>query len=361
MGKRAKRGSGSIFQRGDGRWVGQLTLGRDPVSGKLNRVTVYGCTLKEVQDKLQELRARPKDDQSEMQLKYFLDFWLCSVKHTLKDTSYESYESTIRNHIIPFVGLAKLSELTAMDVVKFYNQLEEAGRSSARKKWIAKVLRMALHAAVKLGMATRNVSIMVPMPKSRKYEANPLNESQVKYLLATIQNERLYPLFVLLLDSGIRIGEALALEWTDLEGDYIVIRKTLKRDGTIEVPKSEKSRRRVRLSPITVALLEQSKSTNPLMFPTKAGKRYTFQSIREIWYRIRTKVGFPTTRIHDLRHTHCCYLLLKGVNIKVISDRLGHSSIQVTLALYAHIMPGMEEQIVDLTTRLLTPGSSDQN
>jgi integrase len=191
----------------------------------------------------------------------------------------------------------------------------------------------------------------VPLPRVTRREIHPLTPEQVsQFLDATVLEGFYYPLYVLALDSGARWGELAALERgdVDLEAGTVSITKSLEESNgerRVKETKTKASRRRIKLSNFTVDVLREYLETKPgnRIFSTRDGGYLMHTHVSRAFRAHIKKAGLSGVRFHDLRHTMATLLLLAGVHVKVVSERLGHSRIQVTLDTYSHVLPSMQE------------------
>ncbi len=362
-----KRGNseGTIRKRkSDGRWEARLVL----VSGE--RKSLYTKTRQEaarvladaIRDREQGITASTERQTVEA----FLSSWLDTVKkHEVRPSGYARYVVDVRNHLIPGLGRHPLSKLTAQQVQAFYAQKLDDGYAAATVQHMHVALHGALDYAIGLGLVHRNVADMVKSPRIIRREMAILSEAQARSLLSAVQGERLEALIVLAISTGMREGELIALRWrdVDLENASLQVRRTLQRtlDGYAwEDAKTSHSRRRIALSDGTIEALRRHRAHQAeerlllgeawenldLVFPNPVGGRlsqFTFKT-RSWFGRMLRRAELPMIRFHDLRHTAATLLLARGVNPKVVSEMLGHSSVAVTLSLYGHVTPHMQKE-----------------
>jgi integrase len=168
----------------------------------------------------------------------------------------------------------------------------------------------------------------------------------MKALLKAAQGTDLYPLWALMATTGVRVGEALGLRWEDLDLDARTLRvnRTVYRGQTC-LPKTDSSRRTVKLSRVAAEALSQHPQQCEWVFPTSRGTTINVNNLRyRSWKQLLERAHLPSgTRIHDLRHSAATLLLSKGVPIKVVSEMLGHSDVSITLSIYAHVLPDMQD------------------
>lgn len=180
------------------------------------------------------------------------------------------------------------------------------------------------------------------IPRYEQEQGISLNVEQIRQVLLESKSSSYYHLIAFLLDTGARVGEAIALDWKDLYNGSVYITKTynaLNKGPKTTSNKTKRSKRRVTLSPQLNTLLEQNRglSSDPL-FPAPEGGRVNLPNMyRRFWNPLQKKLGFRV-RIHDLRHTHATTLLNAGIDPRVVSARLGHASVVTTLTIYDHLI-----------------------
>ena len=370
MSRKRGNGEGSIYQRKDGRWVGQYLV--YTAKGPKYRY-LYSKTRQDVAKKLTKAMADRDGglvfDAGALTLGEYLDRWITdSVRDTVRQRTWERYESIVRVHIKPALGGVKLKALTPTHVRGLYREKLDAGLASRTVQYIHTTLHKALKEAVADGLIPRNVTEAVKAPRAKGKEINALSPAQARAFLeaASEANDRFEALYVLAVTAGLREGELLGLRWDDLDLDAgtLSVRRTLSeaRSGRFfEAPKNGKGRS-IRLTKQTVeALRSHRKRQNEqrlglgtlwqdkgLVFPAQAGtpmnaKNLTARSFKPLLER----AGLPrTVRLHDLRHTCATVLLGKGVHPKIVQELLGHATIAITLDTYSHVLPNMQGEAV---------------
>jgi integrase len=364
--KRRGRGEGSIyFDEARQLWVSQVSLGRDPVSGKRRRQTVYGASKQEVRQKLLEMQqaAAQFGPPTRMTVKTFLDLWLSHVKPGLRKGTCANYQAAVNKYLAPRLGDLELRDVSALTIARLHQALAGAGASAQRCRYVAARLRQALSYAVQVELLPSNPALRVKLPRGADAEVTPFQMHELTAILDAAKGGDFYALVVLGVDSGARIGELLALEWPDFDAaaGELSITKSLDRlaAGT-HPPKTRAGRRRVLLAPETVAALGAHRArlaaggyAGPLLFPgrTRRGPMVYTNFLARDWYPLLERAGVPRRGVHSLRHTCATLLLQAGVNVKVVSERLGHASVQITLKTYAHVMQTMQ---ADAAARMST-------
>jgi integrase len=284
------------------------------------------------------------------------------------------YEMLLRVHVVPTLGTTALSRLGPQQVQAFYAGRLEAGLSSTSVRHIHNVLHRALDAALKLGLVQRNVTELIDPPRMRHHEMSVLSPAQVRTFLATAKEDRFYALYVLALTTGMRQGESLALTWQeiDLDGARLNVRSTLQpvKGGGIALapPKTTQSRRSIALTSFAVealrdhqrrqeierAKLGEAWFDHGLAFPDTIGRPVEGINLLHRNFRpMLERTGLPRIRFHDLCHTATTRLLGKGIHPKIASEMLGHATVAITLDIYSHVMPHMQEQVAAAMDALL--------
>ena len=296
----------------------------------------------------------------------YLDQWLQDVQDTVRRSTFERYGELVELHVTPALGRIKLKSLTPAHARWFYRERLNSGLAPATVHKIHAVLHKALKAAVSDGLIPRNAAAGVKLPRIANEEINPLTAEEARRLLETTKgtSDRLEALYVLALNTGMRQGELLALRWDDLnlERGILRVRRTLTRQNRSFVlgePKTKNSRRTIRLTAAAVdtlrahlarQLVEMERvgslyQPGGLVFATETGTIINPSNLRNRSFKpLLRQAGLPSIRFHDLRHTCATLLLGKDVNLKIVSEMLGHSSISITLDIYSHLLPDMQEK-----------------
>jgi integrase len=345
--RRRGRGEGSIYRRKDDRWVGQYEVG-----GK--RRYVYGKTRKEVACKLTKAVADGNEglifDSDHLTVAQYLDRWLDSIRDTVRESTWVRHEINVRVHVKPALGRVRLGKLNPLQVQSFYRCKLDQGLSAASVLKIHSTLSKSLKQAVRWRLVPLNVCMAVVLPRITKPEIQPLDAQQMKALLRAAQGTDLCALWVLMVTTGIRVGEALGLRWEDLdlEARKLRVNRTVYR-GQACLPKTDSSRRTIKLSRLATEALRQYPQQCEWVFPTSRGTTIDVNNLRyRSWKQLLECAHLPCeTRIHDLRHSAATLLLAKGVPIKVVSEMLGHSDVSITLSIYAHVLPDMQDSAAE--------------
>jgi integrase len=360
-------------RKSDGRWEGRITFDGKPFS-------VYGETRQEAQGKL-ELAKRQREQgiprlDERQTVEQYLRSWLANYEATVRYDTWRRASQYVELHIIPVIGRVRLARLTAQQVQALYADRMSKGLSPSTVRHLHAVLHKALKSAERLGLVARNVASAVDAPRMRHHEMRCFSREEARRLLAETEasGDRLHALYTLAVSTGMRLGELLALRWkdVDLERDVLRVTATLKRDKEDQwvwtEPKTRRSRRQIALSPVAVAALRAHRarqreerlkvgaawSDYGLVFCTEAGTPLYGGNVYRAFKRLQARAGLPEIRFHDLRHT-CATMLLAGrVNPKVVSEMLGHASVAITLDIYSHVLPDMQQDAAVVMGSLLT-------
>ncbi|MGB8344694.1 MAG: site-specific integrase [Ktedonobacteraceae bacterium] len=360
--KRSVHGGGSVFLRSDGRYGAKFKVEE---TGKWKYL--YGDTEKEVTEKLQQAFYEQKQGilatGPKQKLETYLTYWLDVVKKPeLRRTTYARYRIHIYKHILPRLGQVPVQKLTPQQVQSLYSDLQET-QSAGSIRMLHSILHEALDNAVRWNIVSRNICDAVTPPKPGKHEAQTLTPDQARKLLATVKGHDLEALLIVALTTGMRHGELLALKWQDidLESSSLQVRRTvsfLAGQGYKETePKTDRGRRRILLPQIALEALKQHRihqreaklqageawQNLDLVFSNAHGYYMHSNNLRRLFRALLKQAELPEMRFHDLRHSAATLLLSMGVHPKVVQEILGHSNISVTMDVYSHVLPSMQD------------------
>jgi integrase len=380
MAKAKRRGNneGSITRRKDGRYVARITIGRDPATGKLKRVSFYAETRQEVANQLakalNEFNRGSFVAPHKLTLGDWLDTWLHEYKEpSVRPVTYDSYAMMIRYHLKPTLGHIPLKDLRPDQVQRFYNAKRNAGLSARTVRYIHTILHGALKQALKNQVLVRNVSEATTLPGGKIRKMRPLNLEEVRQFLTAVKEDRLFPAIFLALGTGLRRGELLGARWCDLDLDVGVlhVQQTLVRVGNhdaneddrktrliFQEPKTEHSRRTIPIPEDIIEALKHHKvrqaqerllmgeayENHGLVFCQANGQPIDPRNFTRSFERLLQQAGTPRIRFHDGRHTFATLMLELGEAPKTVQTMLGHTKIATTLDIYSHVSIDLEKK-----------------
>jgi integrase len=361
--RKRNAGEGSIFQReSDGRWCGVLNLGWD--KGRRKRKYFYGTTAAEVQEQLLKARSDharglPVAVDRQTIEKYLANWLEQTLRANAKVRSYESFSTIIRKHIVPDIGPVRLDKLTPQQVQSLLNAKIKAGLSAQTVVNIRTVLRSALAQALKWGLVARNAAALVDPPRIVRPTAYALKADESRALLEAARGQQFEAIYLLALTLGMRRGEILGLSWAEIDFENRILRvsqalQRLETGLSITEVKTERSRRSLAMPESVVRTLKTRRARQleerlkggskwqetGLVFTNPNGGPLEPITLHRDYKRLLKAANLPVaTRFHDLRHSAASLLLAEGVQLRVIMELLGHSSIALTANTYSHVMP----------------------
>ena len=375
MSKRRANGEGNIRKRKDGRWEGRYTAGYDPESGKRIIKNVLGKTQAEVKEKLKTAISESQKLDVSKSGTYTVASWVRTwyevyAEPRIRPNTKAYYTNYIENHIIPGIGSIPLDKLTTIQIQRFYNNLQKSGRVQRKNfpplkdaslsprvvRGVHTLLHNCLEQAVAERLILTNPAQGCKLPQLEKKEMKILPQEKIGLYLAEAEKRGLLAAFYLELTTGLRRGELLALQWTDLdvESKTLSITKQVNRiNGELVVspPKTRNSVRTLALPQQAVDLLiaeHKKHPRNPYLFPSpKTGTMYDPDAFRRTHDKILKAIGAEHIRFHDLRHTFATLSLKSGVDVKTLSGALGHYSAGFTLNTYTHATAQMKQDAAD--------------
>ncbi|USK86144.1 site-specific integrase [Peribacillus asahii] len=296
---------------------------------------------------------------------YLLNQWLEDKQTKVKKQTLKTYRWIVEKHIVPSLGHIEMNQITPMAIQKLYNRLtKDRILSDENIQKVHTLINDSLKKAERWGVILRNPASLVDRPKAEKKEISVWNVQEVQTFLKYAKDyNRYYIAFLLALTTGMRQGEILGLRWKDIDFSQGCLRitQTLSVDGKELLPytKTRAGTRTVDLPDETIdALLIHKKIIDKeklevgidqyqdygLVVCTSTGTPTNKSNIRRTFKAIIQKAKLPKIRFHDMRHTHATLLLLQGVNPKIVSERLGHADVRITLDTYSHLLPSMQKE-----------------
>lgn len=354
--------AGQIDKRGDQKYMVRVFLGRDPDTGKrryLNKM-VHG-TKKHAEQTLTAL-LRAKDTNTlalpvKMSLNTLLDRWLeTAVKPRVSERTHRDYTWKAKHYIRPEFGERLLASIKPYDIQALYAGMLGRGLSPKTVRHCQNIMHNAFEQAIRWQLVNTNPAQHVDLPKQQHKEMLAMNELEAGRFLVAAESDTLHALFALLLGTGLRPSEAAGLKWSDLNavsGTLSVQRTVVRPKGggwRFDHTKTKRGRRTLALPAGLVTTLLSHKDAVPysehgLMFPTAQGEALEMNNVRNRNFAaVQERAGLKGFNLYSLRHTHATLLLLAGVHPKVVSERLGHATISITLDTYSHVLPNMQQE-----------------
>lgn len=362
-----RRSRGQLQSRGANRWLCRVYLGLNADEKRQYTSKTVRGTRTEAERVLSRMITdadggllTPRTGHT---VEEFLTEWL-DQKRNIADRTRNTYAFAIEKRIAPYIGRTKLEELSPRQISTLYSTLEQEGLSPRSIGQAHAVLRTALRQAVKWEVLRRNPLDAVEPPRQKQREATIWTPEEAERFLRAAEGHTYRALYTVLLTTGIRPQEALALEWDDLdlEDGWLHVRRAVTTDEN-RVPvvgetKTDKSRRAVALPALTVVVLREYRQAarakmlrtglrHALVFHNKHGGIDCHSRITRQFKRLVKSASLPEIRLYDLRHSHLSHLLLAGTDLKLISSRAGHSTITLTANTYCHVLPESERQMAD--------------
>lgn len=372
MAKKRGAGEGTVSRRKkDGRWTGAITVGVD-TNGKRIRKWFYGDTRGEVVRQLARLQNQKLDGvlrgTDQTKLGDYLDGWI-ETDTRLSPTTRLRYSDLARLHINPRMGGMKITNVSAATIEAFMGALVKAGVGQETRLKCYSVLHRGFQRLVKQRRLFIHPCAGVDRPRVERIKRPSLDADQSEDLLTAVKNHRLAAIFMLAITTGMRQGEIFGLQWddVDLARGIITVKHSLeeiKGKLRLKPPKSAAGLRSVKLSKLAVDALqerwamamEEDAAGVPFVFCDTQGNPLRKSNFRRReWAAAKKAAGLPEgLRFHDLRHTNASLLLKSNVHVKVVSERLGHSDIRLTLNTYSHILAGMQDTAADAFDNLFS-------
>jgi integrase len=383
--------------RRHGKGWGWFFSAPDPATGKRRFYSRNGFpTKKAAQEALSAELARFHNgafvEPSKLTVQAFLlEQWLPAVEGRLRPSTRANYKTNLQVHIIPALGALKLQRLTAPRIAAFYSELLADGRRDGKGlapktvRNIHALLHRALKDATRWGYVPHNRADDVDPPHGASPERQVWSPEQLRAFLTHVRDDRLYALWILVATTGMRRAELAGLRWSDIDFTRARLTPRLPRVAVnYQVHESDtktpSGRRSLALDPATLKALGEHRrrqaeeravielaDPNDLVFTWPDGRPlhpdlitdwFQRHAKRVVWNQAgRTKVGLPPIRLHDVRHSYATAALAAGIPAKIVSERLGHANVQITLDTYSHVIPGLDEQAAATIARLILEGS----
>lgn len=385
--KRPKRdhGDGSITLRNDGKWTARIQIGTN-ANGKPKIKAFYGKTEAEVKRKLKDFKKNinnlPNKKVKDIALGTYILNWLYTYKkNNLKPLSLDRLESTIKNYIIPKIGYLKLTSINQDDIQDLFNEMYSKELSYSSIKKVRDALNSCFKHALIKDELIKNPVLGTSIPSYNQFMKKEIiyfNKEQITKIKEELfrkykTGKSVYShtdAYIVILNTGTRIGEALGLKWEDIDFQKktmfikrnIIMTKKRNANGEIEekgynlkvqdTTKTYSGQRIIHLNSSAIQSLQNIKNKNiknsEYVMINSKGKIIPPHNFDRTFYKVLKNIGIPQCGVHSLRHTFASMLFQKGVDVKTVSELLGHSDVSVTYNTYIHLIKEQKINAINL-------------
>lgn len=372
----AKRGNGegSISKRPDGRWQGQVSLGRNIITGKVTRKTIYGKTRKEVSDKIKIILSDQQRgfiaNNSKATFGDRINFWLYKKKKlSLNGNTWKAYETNCRLHIIPVFGDIEITKITKPMIQSFITEKSEILAPATIKK-IYSVMQQVFEDAVDEDIIIRNPARKIDLPKIKLLDIVPLTDKEMSAILSACYSSRIYPVVFVEYGTGLRRSEILGLTWDNIDFNkktlsvnkrYVIInaKPTLQYDT-----KTAASKLPISIPDSILEFLKSLPRTCDFIFPDKNGQPMDPNNFRRDFNKKVKQAreslkktdpnydGMKHVRFHDLRHNYASKLVALNIHQRLIQAQMRHSDSRTTNR-YSHVTLAGQSEVASILNESL--------
>lgn len=352
--RRARRGEGTVYySKAERRWIARFPLG--VVKGKRISERAKRRTEREARFELERFRRIHAAGVAPVTgtLDEYLEGWL-NLPREIEDSTLVSYRSHVNDYISPILGGIPVMRLRPADVdrliVSLHGKRGKRGKplSATTVRRIVTTLRIALNRAVNRGELAQNVARMVDLPRVDTRPVDAMSAAQADRLLEAVHGHWIEPLVRVLLGSGLRLGEALALN----QGDLFL------EEGFVRLRKSKTTIRAVPVSEDAVDALRLARTwaprrgdDQPVFYGPKTGDRLRSSTVSHALPLLLERAGLPRVTPHGLRHGAATLMVAGGVHMRVVAEQLGHRNPALTARVYAHVVPEVQREAVQALPR----------
>jgi integrase len=376
------------FKKRGASWYYWVELERGPGGERRQKSRGGFKTRKEAERAFGELRDEVRRgayvEPSKLSLNRFLEEeWLPSIVATVRPTTLRNYRDLYEAYVKPTFGRTLLVNVTPARLNGYYAELlangrraSEGGLSPKTVRNVHSMLHKALTDAVRWGHLSRNPASLAAPPKPARPEMKVWSPKQLRTFVEFTGDDRLAAAWLLLVTTGMRRGEVLGLTWEQLDfaNARLAVVQSMSvvnyHDVRLIQPKTSKGRRSIALDPTTLAALQAHRvrqleerlrwgeawHDHDLVFTRENGSLIHPQRMTSWFEQLARDAGLPKIRLHDLRHSYATAALAAGIPAKVVSERLGHASVMITLDTYSHILPSMQKDAASSVAKLILEG-----
>jgi integrase len=364
-----KERNGKIYVRKT--WIGEDRK-RHEKWERVDSKSDVKATLRRIENELEE---SPEALENRESLNAYLDKWLDAIAGKVGKKTHSDYSSLMRLYVRPALGKKNLTEIRPLDVQDLVSALQKRGLSARTVRYCHTVLSSAFKQAARWRLLVNNPAAYVELPKVRRQEMKSLSPENAQRFLAECEKDKHGVLLEFALITAMRPGEYLALQWRDMDLKKCtatiqrVLHRSRKGGGWwFGETKTPKSRRTIPFPSYLARQLEAHKiaqyeerlklggewENNDLVFCSEIGTPLFLRNVQRRHFKpILERAGLENIRTYDLRHSCATLLLAAGENPKVVAERLGHSSVVLTLDVYSHVLPSMQEAATDKLEKIL--------
>lgn len=372
MARRRGNNEGCIYQRKDGLWCAQVSL-----EGR--RLTKYGRTQKDCREWIKQTLAKIDGgltyEGTQLTLERFVESWLNGKKLSRRPGTVHSYRRIAERDFLPTLGKLRLKDILPGHIKQLYANMQSEGKGARTIQLAHMVLHCALKQAVREGILGRNPLDAIERPRVETAEFQILNEEQVRQFMIFASESPFETLYYLALTSGMRKGELLGLQWSDLDWNKCVLNvhhqlQIVPDQGyALVAPKTKAGNRHIKLGQGTMKQLDAHQKRQELLkaaagnrwqehgliFTTGIGTYLDQTKVSRELKRLLKKAGLPAIRFHDLRHTSISFQLEMGISLNTVQQRAGHSKASVTSDIYGHAMEHSQDITAEKIEEMVTP------
>lgn len=370
---------GSITQRANGKWRVRIFRGTGADGKKHWDSYTLAGTKKQAEQflrrKLAEMDTGAYVPPARVTFGEHVETWLRDyVQLRLRQITAESYESVLRLHALPALGTLSLDRMSPKDLLSLYAAKKEAGLGPTRVRYLHTIIHGCLKHAVKWGLLARNIAESVDPPRKESVKPLFLKPQEVGVLLEASQGHRLEIPILLAVTGGLRRSEIIGLRWSEVNldaGTITVVRAIVpvKKGTVVGAPKTKNGRRTIPMPAMAIEKLREHREKQNLakqslgdlyvdedyVCANELGQPLRPWAASHAFSRLIQKTNLPPVSLHDLRHSHASLLLWMGVHPKVVQERLGQGSITITMDIYSHVMPTLQQEAADKLNDVIAP------